>query len=283
MKILNTPHKKKAALLTGLTGILLLLLFFVLGLRYLDPPISYGMEVNFGMQSTGQGSTQPLTPPASNPIPVQETQEEQEEETPPPPPQKTTTPLSEEVLNEKDSEVPVTQKEEIQEQEKTEEKESPVKEKQPPKPKISEATKNLVSNLIQSEKPTPGETSTGEGVESTPGDQGKPDGNPYASSYYSQAGLGGEGTRYGLNGRSLQNDGKVVQQCNQEGIVVVRITVNQNGDVMQAEPGVKGSTNTHPCLLEPAKKTALLHKWHADANAPKRQIGFVVIQFKLGE
>ena len=283
MKILNTPEKKKAAVLTGLAGLLLLLLFFILGLRYLDPPISYGMEVNFGMTNSGQGSTQPTAPPATKPAPVQETQEEIEEQTPPPPSPKKTTPISEKVLSEKDSEVPLAQKEKQPEQKQKVEKEAPLEKQEPSKPKISEATKNLVSNLIQSEKPTPGENTTSEGVEDSPGDQGKPEGNPYASSYYSQAGLGGEGTRYGLNGRSLQNDGKEVQKCNQEGTVVVRITVNQNGHVIQAEPGVKGSTNTHPCLLEPAKKTAQMHKWYADTNAPKRQIGFVVIQFKLGE
>ena len=67
-----------------------------------------------------------------------------------------------------------------------------------------------------------------------------------------------------------------------EGVVVVRITVDRKGCV-QAEPGVKGTTNTHPCLLQPAKETALLHKWFSDDKAPAQQIGFVVIQFKLGE
>jgi hypothetical protein len=64
---------------------------------------------------------------------------------------------------------------------------------------------------------------------------------------------------------------------------VVRITVNRQGDVVQADPGVKGTTNTNPCLLQPAKETAMLHKWYSDAKAPVQQVGFVVIQFKLGE
>jgi colicin import membrane protein len=81
----------------------------------------------------------------------------------------------------------------------------------------------------------------------------------------------------------LQNSGKVPQDCNQEGIVVVRITVDNNGQVIDAQPGVKGTTNSHPCLLAPAKETALLHRWNPDAQAPKRQIGFIVIQFKLSE
>ena len=44
--MLDTPHKKKSAGLTAIVATLLLLLFFILGLTYYDPPISYGMEVN---------------------------------------------------------------------------------------------------------------------------------------------------------------------------------------------------------------------------------------------
>ncbi len=62
MKILNTPHKKKSAVLTGIFAFLILLLFFVLGLTYYDPPISYGMEVNFGTLAQGSGSVQPKKP-----------------------------------------------------------------------------------------------------------------------------------------------------------------------------------------------------------------------------
>mgnify|MGYP000365260893 CR=1 FL=1 len=60
-------------------------------------------------------------------------------------------------------------------------------------------------------------------------------------------------------------------------------TVDKNGSVIAAEAGVKGTTNSHPCLLEPAKKTAFMHKWFSDSNAPSKQVGFVVVNFKLGE
>ncbi|NDG47407.1 MAG: energy transducer TonB, partial [Flavobacteriia bacterium] len=149
-------------------------------------------------------------------------------------------------------------------------------------PKVSETTKSVVSNLL-SKKTEEGEEDQGEGTDLVAGDKGRLEGNPYSSSYYNNNGLGGRGKGYGLNGRSLQSSGKVVQDCNQEGTVVVRITVNTFGDVIQAEPGIKGTTNTHPCLLEPARKTALLHKWFPDSKAPAEQIGYVVIQFKLGE
>jgi len=128
-----------------------------------------------------------------------------------------------------------------------------------------------------------GTASGSEGDDARAGDKGQPDGDPYATSYYGSPGSGSGTGGYGLNGRSLRSNDKVLQKCNQEGIVVVRITVNNQGTVIKAEPGVKGSTNKDPCLLEPAKKTALMHKWNADSNAPSQQIGFVVVNFKLGE
>jgi hypothetical protein len=91
----------------------------------------------------------------------------------------------------------------------------------------------------------------------------------------------GEEIGFGLNGRNLESKGSVKPECNEEGKVVVRITVNKIGNVINTETGVKGSTNVHPCLLAAAKKTALLHKWFPDDKAPESQIGFVVVNFKL--
>ncbi|MFZ8961089.1 MAG: energy transducer TonB, partial [Flavobacteriaceae bacterium] len=185
----------------------------------------------------------------------------------------------EEVITEKES--PITVPKEVTE--KPASKAVPQETKAVPEPpKISDATKNMVSNLL-SNKETKAEELQGEGNDNVFGDKGKVEGNPYASTYYSTAGLGGLGKGYGLNGRNLLSSGKVVQDCNQEGIVVVRITVNNQGQVIAAEPGVRGSTNIHPCLLKPAQETALLHQWYPDNQAPAEQIGFVVIQFKLGE
>jgi outer membrane biosynthesis protein TonB len=282
--MLDTPHKKKSAGLTAVVAILLLLLFFMLGLTYYDPPISYGMEVNFGTLAQGSGEVQPtksvqtIEQPVEKPFEV----EEKVEVTPP---KESTEESIKEVLTEKESTVIVPdKKEEVKLREAVEEEPEPEVEPEPLKevPKVSEATKSVVSNLLKN-KTEDGEQTQGEGDDLVQGDKGKVEGNPYSSSYYNNYGLGGRGKGYGLNGRNLQSNGKVVQDCNQEGTVVVRITVNNNGEVVQAVPGVKGSTNTHPCLLEPARKTALLHKWFPDNNAPAEQIGFVVIQFKLGE
>ncbi|MDG2386263.1 MAG: energy transducer TonB [Flavobacteriaceae bacterium] len=284
MKMLDTPHKKKSAGLTAVIGVLLLILFFLLGLTYYDPPISYGMEVNFGTLAEGSGKVQPQKKVQAIEK-VKEKVVEVEEKVESEPPKQITEESVKEVLTEEKSTVVVPEKKEssevlkpLTEKLESEAQDEPVEEK----PKVSEATKSVVSSLLKN-KAEKGEEIEGEGDDAVQGDKGKIEGNPYSSSYYNNFGLRGKGKGYGLNGRNLQSNGKVVQDCNQEGTVVVRITVNNQGEVIQAEPGVKGSTNTHPCLLEPARKTALLHKWFPDGKAPAEQIGFVVIQFKLGE
>ena len=65
--------------------------------------------------------------------------------------------------------------------------------------------------------------------------------------------------------------------------VVVRIEVDRNGKVISATPGVRGTTNNDHCLLEPARKTAFMHRWNLDSKALDRQVGFVVVNFKLGQ
>lgn len=273
MKYLKTPHEKKSAVITTLITVLLILLFFLLGLKYYDPPISFGMEVNFGNASQGMGKTQPQKPVAAKVTP----QPTPKNASPKAVPKKVSQPK-----------VATQEKSDVTLPDKTKKKQSlPVKEVpkkvEPPKPKVDQATKNILSKLVNQKKAQEKSAQEGEGNDKLPGDKGKAEGNPYANSYFNLAGPGGMGKGFGLNGRRLESRGKVTQECNQEGVVVVRITVNRQGDVIQAEPGVKGTTNTHPCLLQPARETALLHKWFPDAKAPAQQIGFVVIQFKLGE
>ena len=283
MKVFDTPHKKKSAGLTLITAFLLIFLFFFLGLSYYDPPVSYGMEVNFGNSINGSGNIQPLkqvTQKKSSSI-VNKPKVERKSESKPTQ-KKVVSKAIKPVLKDEKSTIPLINKNEVEKESiisNQKKEEELIKNK---KPKVTDDTKNLVSNLIKNRKKEDIEKK-GEGDDQIFGDKGKKDGNPYSSSYYNKAGLKGIGKGYGLNGRNLKSNGKVIQECNQEGIVVVRITVNKLGSVINAEPGVKGTTNTHPCLLAPAKKTALMHEWYPDSKAPEQQIGFVVIQFKLGE
>ena len=146
-----------------------------------------------------------------------------------------------------------------------------------------EEKKRKLDNLIGGVKNSDGNTDGGEGSDSQGGNKGQLDGDPYAPSYFGGSGPGKGGVGYGLGGRGRPSKKIYKQECNEYGLVVVRIEVNRQGKVIKAEPGIRGTTNTHPCLLGPAKKIALSHKWPADADAPTTQVGFVSINFDVGQ
>ena len=280
MGFLKTQHEQKSFLITIFMVILLLLLFSFIGLKYIDPPIEYGMEVNLGSNYTGKGlksaNEEVLDPKTDKLNTSKEDINLEKPEISKTTPSKVATQKNSnsEVVDKpsKDSLITINKKNEPRLVQKNNE----VK-----KPKVSDVTKSIISNLMNIESKS--ERTQGEGETEGLSDQGKSKGDPYSTMYYGQEGRGGQGVGYGLSGRSLQVNGKETQDCNESGTVVVRIVVNKLGEVVSAKPGVKGTTNNDPCLLKPAQNTALMHRWFPDANAPEKQIGFVVIEFKLVE
>lgn len=278
----------------------------------MDPPEENGISVNFGTTNFGSGRVQPLEKIRSEPLnkppvePVkQEVQEEVEEIQEEVPEEVTAKEMpSENVLTQENEEAIKIKK--AQEAKKRAEdaalaeqkrKEDALKREKAKAAKIAqqkreaeekakreqEAKKKELDELMGGLNKSDGNTSGSEGDDNQAGDKGRPDGDPYATSYYGSPGSGSGTGGYGLNGRTLVSKGKVKQECNEAGRVVVKIVVDKNGNVISATPGVKGTTNNSQCLLDPAKKTALKHKWNLDSNAPSQQIGFVVVNFKLGE
>jgi outer membrane biosynthesis protein TonB len=292
MSFLDTRHKKKSFTLTTLLLSALLLLLFYIGLTYLDPPIENGIAVNFGTMEYGSGEVQPTERVKSEPREV-ESQPEPQEFTEPAEPEETVVEEApvEEVLTSDDAET-IKLRQQQEAKRKAEEEAQKAKaeaeriarekrEAEERKRQEQEAKKKSVDALIGGIGKSDGTATGSEGDDDRAGDKGQPDGDPYATSYYGSPGTGTGG--YGLSGRALADNGKVRQECNEEGRVVVRIVVDRSGKVIKAEPGVKGTTNNAPCLLEPALKTAMLHRWNPDSNAPAQQIGFVVVNFKLGQ
>jgi len=84
-----------------------------------------------------------------------------------------------------------------------------------------------------------------------------------------------------LDGRSGLSLPKPNYPGNEEGVVVVQVTVDKSGIVTKAEPGVKGSNTANPALIAAAKKAALLAKFNVDNNAPAYQIGTITYRFVL--
>ncbi len=146
-------------------------------------------------------------------------------------------------------------------------------------------TNSALNSILKGPKKD-GTTQSGHGDDAEGGDKGRIDGSLYANSFYGNGsgdGKGaGNGTGWGLAGRKLAGNSKKIQDCNESGKVVVKIWVNKQGNVIRAERA-QGTTNSDPCLVNPALATAKTFKWQPDENAPETQIGFVVVNFQVGE
>lgn len=173
------------------------------------------------------------------------------------------------------------------------------------KPKVSKNTNDALSSILGGSK------KGGDGDDARSGNKGKTNGSLGSNDYYGSGGSGGgkgggngtgNGTgtgagsgsgsgggngsghgkgNYFLGNRKALSKPQPDYMCNEEGKVVVEITVDQNGNTLTATPGVKGTTNTASCLLQQAKIAAMNTKWQAQSDAPEKQVGKIIYNFSL--
>jgi outer membrane biosynthesis protein TonB len=272
MPILETKHKRKSASITAIILLLLLFVVFNYGMTYLDPPEEYGLAINYGDSYVGSGEPVERTKEVTTAKVVEkEKVVEEVKETP-------KEIIKEEIITEDSvKDVPVVEKKEEKKKpvEAVVQKEIP---KEKPKPKPSKETQDALNNLLNGNS-SDGKPK-GEGDDQKEGVKGNEKGDPSANKFYGNTGSG-SGGNYNLTGRKALSKPIEQPDCQEEGIVVVRITVDKSGKVISAIPGVQGSTNTAPCLLEPAKEAALRTTWNADSNAPVNQTGSIIYKFSL--
>ena len=277
MKYFETKHEKDSARLTSLFAVILILLIFIVGPKYMDPPLEYGIAVNFGTTDYGSGNVQPKKPIKSEVkeiVKQPEVVESQPEESIP---QET----KEEVLTQDNEEsIAIKKQKEAEAKAKAEAKAEAdriAKEKR----ELEEKKKKLDA-LIGGIGKSDGTDTGSEGNDNQAGDKGQLDGDPYAPSYFGDPGSGGGGVGYGLRGRGRPTKSKILPECDEEGSVVVEIHVSREGRVVNALPRKRGTTG-NICLYDAAKKTALTYKWPSDSKAPSKQVGFVIINFSVSD
>lgn len=292
---LNKDQQKSVVLTTIVVGLLLLILFFV---RFWPPSNlkellggggGGGIEMNFGDSDYGMGENF-----KSETLNVKE---EQTKQVP------VTSSTDDNVITEDDAADDVAALPKNEKPKKTiptvvKAETKPVVEK----PKVSKNTNDALSNLLNSNK-------GGDGNDKTGGNKGRPDGK-LSSSGYSGSGSGtgsgtgsgsgngsgsgsgsgsgngngsgaGNGSGYYLGNRKAVMKPKPNYTCNEEGNVAVQISVDKSGNVIDAKPGTRGTTNAAKCLLDEAKSAALRTKWQADENAPDKQVGIIIYNFSL--
>jgi len=268
MPFLNTKHKKKSAVITVILLLLLIFGIYNFGMRYLDPPEEYGLSINLG--NTNVGSGEPIRNSKQKTIPKKSEE-------------KIKTEIKETLIKEKaitketTKDVPIIEKVKEKKKEIQPKKEIVKKKKKPtPSKATQKALKNLFNGNTTKGKPK------GEGDDKKPGIKGKKEGDINSKKYYGNKG-NGNGGNYNLAGRQALSKPIEKPDCQEEGIVVVSVEVDKKGKVIKAIAGIKGTTNTSPCLLKPAKSAALKTIWNSDKNAPFKQKGTIIYQFTLSQ
>ena len=289
MSVALDIHQRKGALKTILIGIVLLLILLFFGLRHYDPPLERGIIIALGTSegTTAQNSSKSAQSKESSaqqeasisePTEVieevdRDTADNTEVESTPTEAQmqestQEITPAEEELLVAETSEVPVDSQQE---------------------PKPDAATAEALKRVLSGQSTSLPNTQNNQDTSADPAAQdneltlGAPEGSPLSESPYNLGiGLDGDGN-YLLGGRRALYKEVIIQECNQAGRVVVSIEVNQKGEVVTAMPGVRGTTNNAPCLLDPARRAALATQFNSDLKAPSRQIGKIIYVFRLSQ
>lgn len=297
MALFTTNSERKSLVITTILTTAIVIALFLLGLHYMEPPEESGIAINFGTSEMGAGDYQSPQPVKTAPSEDNTTQSTKVEAVESQPEANSSTKLEDDIVTQEKEEAPVIEKKAKQpkpdastekEQPKTETTEKTTEttekevEEKKPDPKPDQSTTDALNSILNGSQHDGG-AGQGEGDDNRAGDKGDPDGDPNAKSYYGQGkGLDGDGN-YRLGGRKALNKKTYVQNCNESGVVVVEIKVNREGKVVRATPGVKGTTNTSSCLLDPARRAAQETTFNVDEKAPSVQTGYIIYEFRLSD
>lgn len=269
MPVLHTPHQRKSFAITVVLLLCIVFVAFNYGMAYLDPPKEYGVAINFGDAVIGKGTA--AAKPTKKSTAVATTQPEFTQTTV----DKSTTDTAKTIVSNSET-LPVSTSPKKTPQKTTAfSKKDAVQEAPTPSKATTDALKSLLSGgAAKNEK------AQGEGDDTQQGIKGVRSGSTKPTAFYGNT-TAGTGNNYNLAGRAVLSTPKKQPDCQEEGTVVVRIVVNKQGKVIEAIPGVKGTTNTAACLLKPAKQAALETTWNTDTTAPANQIGTIIYKFSL--
>jgi colicin import membrane protein len=313
----SAAGKRKGILGTTLVHLLLFGMLIIVGFSTPPPPdTEEGILVNFGTGETGIGDIEPsppafkeestappikeiVTPKRAASKPVVKTKEDpllsqNTEEAP-------IVKKAEPSLKKPDPEAVKKRLEKIEADKKIKEEleaEREVKRKEEAEQKRIEAEqqresdiKNRTKNALANSQ-NRGTSSTGEGVAGGPGNQGDPNGSINSKVRGAGSGTGTQGTgtggaggkggiSYSLEGRGYKDLPLPKYDLQEGGKVVVEVSVDRSGKVVQAIPGAKGSTTLDASLLKVARDAALRARFEVKQDAPEIQKGTITYNFIL--
>ncbi|MFP4448761.1 MAG: energy transducer TonB [Bacteroidales bacterium] len=268
-------HKKGIIGTMIFHGVLAIILFTMGFSTPLPLPAEQGILINFGDVEDASGAE-------ALERNIEETERQTaQEQTPPEQPQESeeneeavvTQDYEDAPAVEQTNEQTEQQEESPQPTEEQEEKEEEEKEEKEPEREVNE------NALYQGRSDE--ESGENEGETEGEGNQGNQSGTPEAEDYENEGSRGMGGVDYSLSGRNPESLPKPEYNYEEEGKVVVEITVDRNGNVTKAVSGVKGSTTLDSELLRAAKQAALNAKFDTKRGAPAYQKGTITYNFRL--
>ena len=249
----------KGLVATILFVFLMMLALFFFGLYYQEPPPEeQGVMMALGEPDAGMNSE-----PEANP--------ETTSSTPP----LAAEPQEDETLTQDEEEAPAVEREKNK-TEKTKPVETIKKEPTPPKEETKPEERKADPSSLFQKREKKGE---GQGEGEKKGNQGDENGDQNGKP--GGSGLGTEGVRYSLGGRGIARGVNVTEKPQREGVVVMQIWVDKQGNVIRAKFQLKGSTTQDADLIRIAERSALTAKFQANSEAPDEQVGTITFTFKL--
>jgi len=261
-------YPKAVAISTAIMVFFLVLSYFI-AIGTFQPPVEAGMGgivVNYGTSVEGMGTDytsieEPSADPnANNKMPDKVVPTPQT-------PQQTSVESSNKEIQTQNSEEAVSIN---TKKTKSEAAPNAAVEEKPAKPAINQ-------NALYKGKANKG-TGGGDGTGSTPGNQGSINGDPLSTNY----GEGGSG--FGDTPIALRRFTNLVtprDDGQKTGKIAVRLSINKDGIVINAVPGVKGTTLNDRDLWEKCKQAVMGARLNQSENAPDVQVGVVVFNFKV--
>jgi outer membrane biosynthesis protein TonB len=252
------------------------------------PEPEEGILVNFGFDETGTGLIEPSAPAmqeeTSPPLPSQSVVNSKEDplltqNTEDAPEVKKVDPEAEKKRREQIEYEKIRRAELETERKRKEQEEAERKRIEAEQKRQADITNRTREALANSRNA--GTTSQGEGITGGAGNQGSPNGSVDSQNRREGGGLGDNGISYDLQGRGFQKLPLPKYDYQGEGKVVVEVSVDRSGKVIQAVPGIKGSNTLDEYLLRVAKDAAMEAQFEVKSDAPLIQKGTITYNFVL--
>lgn len=274
----NKKDRATAALITLLITVLLLLFLFLYKIITPNPPFPMasdgGEELNFGIYNEGTGNIEgPAIGDATSVVVEKSSSSKTEESDAKEDDYKT----GEDVVEKKQNHPKIKNNQTVI---------TPTKTKADiQKEEEDAAAKKLVNSFKNNKNKQQG---GGDGNSGEAGNEGSPDGNPDTHGKggtgnnpdFKGNGNGPGGKGFSLSGRKIVMPPPKVSDGKEEGIVVVHITVDKQGNVTNADPNGKGTTTSSGVLKSKARQAALQAKF-SPSDKYEEQKGTIVFKFQF--